>query len=137
VNCKGPDSRRRRSSLSVFVGNKAVSCWRIITSEDSLNDSDLQKAVLIFFNTTSLLYQFACGGLLEKSMHETASYLTSTNANTVRKTQSTQFVNKTEKRLEARKNISKVLKLNKIKCRKDLKQRDLSYNVLTVMRNIR
>jgi hypothetical protein len=79
-----------------------MSCWRVITSEDMLNDSDLQKADLIFFNTTIILYQFAQMGLLEKRTHETASYLTSTNANTVRTTQSTQFVNMTEKKLKKR-----------------------------------
>jgi hypothetical protein len=85
-----------------------VSCWRIITSEDSLNDKYLQKADLIYFNTTTILYQVAQLALLEKRMYETASYLTSTNANTAR---TTQFVNKTGKKLKKRKRMDKVLKV--------------------------
>jgi hypothetical protein len=113
--------------------HKTVSCQRIITSEDSLNDKDLQKADLISFNTTTILYQFAQLGLLKKRMYETALYLTSTNANTVRTTQAAQFVNMTGKKLKKRKRIDKPLEVFEIEFSKRLKQIDVVYAVLNGM----
>jgi hypothetical protein len=65
-----------------------------------MNDKYLQKADLIHFNTSTILYQVAQLALLEKHTYETASYLTSTNANTARTTHGAQFLNKTEKKIE-------------------------------------
>ena len=74
-----------------------------------MNDKYLQKADLILFNTSTILYQVAQLVLLEKRMYEIASYLTSTNANTARTTQAAQFLNKTGKKLKKRKRMYKVL----------------------------
>jgi hypothetical protein len=48
------------------------------------------------FNTATIPYHFDDGQLLEKRTHETASYLASTNANTIGAAEATQIVNETD-----------------------------------------
>jgi hypothetical protein len=105
---QGPPFQDQQVLFECLRRHKAVSCQRIITSEDSLNDKYLQKADFISFNTSPILYQVAQLAFLEKRKYETASYLTSTNANTARTTQAAQFVNKTGKKLKKCKRMDKV-----------------------------